>query len=146
MIPVDSKERKDAPVFSGFCAYWPLAMVEVARLSKFGNDKHNPGEPLHWARDKSTDHGDCILRHQLEYDKRDEFGFYHAVAVAWRAMCQLELLLEGEKAPEPEWWKKAGGYDQDLEDLVPWGAGPAVRQWAEDVAGDKYFFWLGNKS
>ena len=65
-ITTDSQERKDTPVFSGFMAYFPLAMAEVARLSKEGNDKHNPGEPLHWARGKSEDHADCIVRHQLE--------------------------------------------------------------------------------
>jgi len=98
MIPTDSKERKEAPVFSGFMSYFPLAMVEVARLSKAGNDKHNPGMPLHWSREKSCDHGDCLVRHQLEWDEIDEEdGFYHAVKVAWRAMAQLEVLLE-----EPE--------------------------------------------
>lgn len=100
MIPTDSKERKDAPVFSGFMAYFPDAIVEVARLSRAGNDKHNPGQPLHWSRDKSDDHADCIARHQLEFDKKDKDGFYHAVMVAWRAMAQLQLLLEqDDKGP-----------------------------------------------
>lgn len=93
-ISNDSQARKDAPVFSGFCAYFPNAMFEVARSSKIGNDKHNPGEPLHWSKEKSSDHGDCIIRHQLEFDQVDpSTGLYHAVAVAWRAMAQLEILL-----------------------------------------------------
>lgn len=93
-ISTDSQARKDAPVFSGFCAYFPNAMFEVARLSKAGNDKHNPGERLHWSKGKSNDHGDCILRHQLEaFDIDPDDGFYHAVKVAWRAMAQLETLL-----------------------------------------------------
>jgi len=75
--------------------YFPLAIAAVARLSQIGNDKHNPGEPLHWARDKSTDHGDCIVRHQLDFDQIDsDTGEYHAVAVAWRALAQLQLLEE----------------------------------------------------
>ncbi len=93
-IPSDSKERKDVPVFSGFMAYFPDAIAEVARLSQAGNDKHNPGEPLHWSRDKSSDHGDCIARHQLEFDSMDDDGFLHAAKVAWRAMAQLQLLVE----------------------------------------------------
>ena len=36
------------------------ALAEVARVSKAGNDQHNPGQPLHWARDKSADHADCV--------------------------------------------------------------------------------------
>ena len=93
----ESARRKATPVFSGFCRYFPLAMQEVSRLSKIGNDKHSPGEPLHWAKEKANDHGDCLLRHQLEFDEIDpDTGMYHAVAVAWRAMAQLETLLEAE--------------------------------------------------
>lgn len=95
MLPTDSKARKETPIYSGFMKYFPLAMAAVARLSFKGNEKHNPGQPLHWAREKSTDHGDCIARHQLTVDEIDpENGELHAVAVAWRAMAQLELLEE----------------------------------------------------
>ena len=99
MLPTDSEERKDAPVFSGFMAYFPDAIAEVARLSKASNDKHNPGEPMFWSREKSDDHGDCLARHQLQWDELDVDStgeFYHAVKVAWRAMAQLQVLLEGE--------------------------------------------------
>ena len=95
MIPTDSQERKDSPVFMGFCKYFPKAMIAVSQLSKIGNDKHNPGMPLHWAKGKSTDHGDCIIRHQLDAGVIDEdTGMYHDVSVAWRAMAQLETLLD----------------------------------------------------
>lgn len=91
----DSAARKATPIFSGVLRYFPNALAAVARLSKAGNDKHNPGEPLHWSRGKSNDHGDCIVRHQLEFEAIDtETGEYHAVAVAWRALAQLELLEE----------------------------------------------------
>lgn len=90
-----SQKRKDTPVFSGVLRYFPDALAAVARLSKAGNDKHNPGEPLHWSRGKSNDHGDCLVRHQVEFDEIDpETGEYHAVAVAWRALAQLQLLEE----------------------------------------------------
>lgn len=98
MLTTNSEDRKNAPVWSGFCLYFPRAMLEVSKLSKIGNDKHNPGQPLHWSRDKSTDHGDCIVRHQLEAECIDEdSGLLHAVSVAWRAMAQLEVLLEKEE-------------------------------------------------
>jgi len=90
-----SEERKATPIWSGVLRYFPDAIAAVARLSKRGNDKHNPGEPLHWAREKSNDHVDCILRHQMEPDAIDEdTGELHAVAVAWRALAQLQLLEE----------------------------------------------------
>ena len=90
----DSDARKDLPIHTGFNNYFPLAIAEVARLSMVSNEKHNPGEPLHWSKDKSNDHSDCLARHQLEWDKMDTDNFYHAVKVAWRAMAQLEILLE----------------------------------------------------
>lgn len=91
----DSTTRKATPIFSGVMMYFPAALAAVARLSKKGNDKHNPGEPLHWSREKSTDHGDCIARHQITFDQIDpESGEYHAAGVAWRALAQLQLLEE----------------------------------------------------
>jgi len=79
--------------------YFPLAIMEVSRLSVKGNLKHNPGEPLHWAKEKSNDHADCVARHLLEHDKLDDDGFYHDVKVAWRAMSLLETRLEKGSAP-----------------------------------------------
>jgi len=98
-LPRGSQERKDTPVFSGFIAYFPAAVAEVARLSKAGNDKHNPGEPMHHARDKSNDHADCLLRHLMEAGKLDDDGFSHTVKVAWRAMALLQEELEAAGAP-----------------------------------------------
>ena len=65
-LPVDSATRKDIPLLSGCFRYIPAAIAGMARWSKIGNDKHNPGEPLHHARGKSSDHGDCILRHLMD--------------------------------------------------------------------------------
>ena len=93
-LPTDSTERKNAPVFSGVLAYFPDALIEIARLSKMGNDKHNPGQPLHWSREKSGDHADCIVRHQLEAGTLDTDGILHDAKVAWRALAQLQIALE----------------------------------------------------
>ena len=95
-LPTNSKDRKDVPVFTGFMAYFPLAIVEVAKLSLASNEKHNPGQPLHWSKEISNDHADCLVRHQLEHNQVDPSdGFYHDVKVAWRAMAQLQIRLEG---------------------------------------------------
>jgi hypothetical protein len=96
VLPTDSEERKEIPIFSGVLNYFPLAVAAVARHSKRGNDKHNPGEPLHWARGKSMDHEDCIARHLLDIDTVDpETGEYlDAVALAWRALAKLQELEE----------------------------------------------------
>ena len=98
MLPTDAKERKGAPVYSGVLKYFPLALVEIAKVSKAGNDQHNPGQPLHWDKTKSTDHGDCLIRHQLDAGTFDTDGQRHSAKVAWRALAQLETELENENS------------------------------------------------
>lgn len=98
-LPEDSDERKDLPLASGVLDYFPAALMEVAHLSKVGNDKHNPGEDLHWARGKSMDHADCILRHLVDRGKVDTDGISHSVKVAWRALALLQQELEAAGAP-----------------------------------------------
>ena len=90
-----SAERKDTPMATGVLDYFPDALAAVARHSKAGNDKHNPGQPLHWSREKSTDHADCILRHLAGRGGRDSAdGSRHSVGLAWRALALLQLEIE----------------------------------------------------
>ena len=96
LVPKDATERKKLPVTSGVLDYFPLALLEVAHVSKVGNDQHNPGEPLHWARDKSTDHADCILRHLIDRGKIDADLVRHSAKLAWRALALLQEELEDE--------------------------------------------------
>ena len=99
MLPTDSKARKDIPLARGCLDYFPLAIAAVAELSRAGNDKHNPGQPLHWSREKSSDHADCIMRHLVDRGKVDEEdGFLHDAKVAWRALAMLQLALEARDA------------------------------------------------
>jgi hypothetical protein len=101
-LSTDSAERKNTPIFSGVMNYFPLALAYVAKVSKAGNDKHNPGQPLHWARGKSTDHQDCIARHLIDYDGIDpDDGLLHAGKLAWRALALLETELE-KRQPRQE--------------------------------------------
>lgn len=93
-LPTDAQERKSAPIYSGVLQYFPDAIVAVAQLSKKGNDQHNPGQPLHWAREKSADHHDCLLRHVMEAGTIDTDGVRHSAKVAWRALAALQLELE----------------------------------------------------
>jgi hypothetical protein len=93
-LPTDSEARKHVPLATGVLDYFPDALAEVARLSKIGNDKHNPGQPLHWSRGKSDDHADCIMRHMIERGTIDTDGILHDAKVAWRALAQLQLALE----------------------------------------------------
>jgi hypothetical protein len=85
----------------GLLDYFPLALAEVAHVSYVGNEQHNPGEEMHWARDKSPDHADCIVRHLAERGTLDEDGLRHTAKVAWRALALLQLELESENDPVP---------------------------------------------
>jgi hypothetical protein len=93
-LPTDSTARKQTPITTGVLDYFPDAIAEVARVSFVGNEQHNPGEPLHWAREKSTDHADCIARHLLERGQIDSDGTRHSAKLAWRALALLQLELE----------------------------------------------------
>lgn len=94
ILPTDPKVRKNAPMARGLLDYFPRALLAVADLSRVGNEQHNPGQPLHWAKDKSTDHADCILRHLIDRGTLDTDGVRHSAKVAWRALALLEIELE----------------------------------------------------
>jgi len=94
-LPTDSQARKDIPITTGVFDYFPDALAEIAKVSKAGNDKHNPGEPLHWTRGKSNDHADSIGRHLLERGGIDpDTGLRHTAQLAWRALALLQVELE----------------------------------------------------
>jgi len=100
-LPTDSAARKDIPLARGALDYFPAALAAVAELSRKGNEKHNPGEPIHWARGKSTDHADCIMRHLIDRGTADpEDGMSHSVKLAWRALALLQEELEEAGAPK----------------------------------------------
>lgn len=95
VLPTTTKKRKGIPITTGLLDYFPAALAEVAKVSRAGNEKHNPGEPMHWARGKSMDQADCIGRHLLERGNIDpETGQRHSAQLAWRALALLQLEME----------------------------------------------------
>jgi hypothetical protein len=95
-VPTDAKERKNRPVATGVVDYFPDALLAVAEVSKAGNDQHNPGEPLHWAREKSTDEADALMRHFIDRGKFDTDGLRHSAKMVWRALALLQKEIENE--------------------------------------------------
>ena len=96
-LPTDYKERKAIPIGTGVLDYFPDALAEVAKVSKAGNDQHNPGTPLHWQRGKSSDHFDTMVRHGMERGTIDTDGMRHSAKAAWRALALLQEELEAER-------------------------------------------------
>lgn len=99
-IPTDPESRKQFPIASGLLRYFPDALVEIAHVSWVGNNQHNPGQPLHWARHKSMDQEDTAIRHFMEAGTRDSDGVRHTAKFAWRALAMLQLEIEKEREDE----------------------------------------------
>lgn len=100
LLPHTSGERKMIPLASGVFDYFTSALIEVAKVSFKGNEQHNPGEPLHWARGKSADHADTMLRHFAERGSCDSDGTRHSAKMVWRALALLQMELENEGYPK----------------------------------------------
>lgn len=100
-LPTEAKERKGFPVASGCLDYFPDALCAVAHLSQVGNDQHNAGQPIHWARGKSADEADTMIRHFMQRGTVDTDGIRHSVKMAWRALALLQKELEAEQNEPP---------------------------------------------
>lgn len=96
-LPSDYAERKAYPVGTGVLDYFPDALISVSEVSRIGNDQHNPGEELHWARGKSMDHANTLIRHFMERGAKDTDGARHSAKMAWRALALLQQEIEAER-------------------------------------------------
>jgi hypothetical protein len=78
----------------------------VSWISRVGNDKHNKGEPLHWAKEKSSDEPDAEVRHMLDFvrglppdpglEPLGDLG--HLASKAWRALAHLQRACDQVRA------------------------------------------------
>jgi len=106
-VPTSAAARKSLPICTGVLDYFPDALLAVADLSKKGNDQHNPGQPLHWAKEKSADEPDALLRHLIDRGKLDTDGVRHSAKVAWRALALLQREIDAERGvavtQDPNW-------------------------------------------
>lgn len=92
-LPTDAAERKAVPL-AAVLDYFPDALAEIARVIAQGQRQHNTSA---WARSKSTDQADCLLRHFLERGSDDVDGLPHSAKVAWRALALLQIELEAAR-------------------------------------------------
>lgn len=99
-LPTDDQSRKKLPLWSGVLMYFPDALLAVSEVSRIGNDQHNPGQPLHWERGKSTDQMNTAVRHMVDHGtgkRYDKDGARHLAKAAWRILAELQLDIENEK-------------------------------------------------
>jgi hypothetical protein len=115
-MSTDSATRKLMPVASGVLKYFPDAQMLKAWISRVGNDKHNPGQPLHWDKSKSADEPDAEVRHMLDHfrsvppdpglEALAHLG--HLASKAWRADADLQRACDEARAAyeRGEDWRK----------------------------------------
>lgn len=102
-IPTDDAERKRYQAWTFLVEYFPDTFLAVVEVAIAGNEQHNPGQPLHWARGKSKDQLNSGFKHLFEYGrgvKRDTDGQYHLAKAIWRLSAQLQLDIEAERNQE----------------------------------------------
>jgi hypothetical protein len=99
-LPDEAAARKTFPIASGFMDYFPDAIAAVSNISHRGNEQHNPGQPLHWARGKSADEADTMLRHFLQRGTIDTDGVRHTAKMCWRALALLQKEIEAEQVSD----------------------------------------------
>ncbi len=96
-LPTDYEARKALPLYTFLTQYFPDALVELVKVSVAGNNQHNPGEPLHWSREKSSDQLNTAMRHIFDHGagcRYDEDGTMHLAKAAWRLLAEIQLLSE----------------------------------------------------
>lgn len=99
LLPTEDKDRKALPLFTFLTEYFVKAFIEVCRVAVLGNEQHNKGQPLHWARHKSVDQMNTAFRHMLDHKSgttRDTDGAYHLAKAIWRLSAELELTIEAD--------------------------------------------------
>jgi hypothetical protein len=96
--PDAHRDWREVHSMSDLFDMFPAALAAVAQVSWYGNEKHNPGQPLHHARGKSTDHADTIARHYVERGGFDG-PMRHTACLAWRCLALLQQELEDAGAP-----------------------------------------------
>ena len=100
-LPTGYDERKALPLYDYMFGYFPDAWLAEVAVAVAGNAQHNPGEPLHWAREKSTDQLNTAFRHMFDHAKgnvKDIDGCYHLAKSIWRLKAELQLTIERERA------------------------------------------------
>ena len=98
LIPEDDEERAKYPIGTYTTEYCPNAIVALARHSFEANEKHNPGEEIHWAKEKSVGSINRVFRHLFEFAWHHARGErrkakYHITAAAWRINELLERYI-----------------------------------------------------
>lgn len=107
-LPTDYAARKLQQMWTYLTEYFPDAFEAEVNVAVVGNEQHNKGEPLHWAREKSTDQMNTAFRHMWDHTTtgpKDTDGTYHLAKAIWRLKAELQLTIERERADEKDFYR-----------------------------------------
>lgn len=99
-LPTDNAARKEQQMWTYLTEYFPDSFEAELQVAIVGNRQHNPGEPLHWARQKSADQMNTAMRHMWDHKTvgpKDTDGCYHLAKAIWRLKAELQLVIERER-------------------------------------------------
>jgi hypothetical protein len=89
-------DKNKPPVFEGVLEYFPLAILEIAKVSAMGAQKYDWGNWVH-VQDGYKRYTSALCRHLVgkgDLDFDDESNLLHAAHVAWNSLARLELILK----------------------------------------------------
>ena len=132
-LPEDPTARKKHPIASGLMDYFPDALVAVSAVSWQGNEQHNPGQPLHWNRSKSSDEADTMLRHFLQRGSLDTDGTRHSAKMVWRALALLQKEIEEDSVIS----ERRAFVDRRISDGLPPSCVPLNGGWKRKASCDR---------
>jgi len=98
VLPTNDEERKKIRLSAIFTLF-PKACVALAQHIKAGADKWCGGQ-LRWDRTKSPEELESLLRHVFE-QVQNPTCIETAKAIAWRAMANLEKVIEASELASP---------------------------------------------
>jgi hypothetical protein len=99
-LPTDYAERKKFQMWTYLTEYFPDSLEAEVQVAVVGNEQHNKGEPMHWARSKSADQMNTAFRHMWDHKTvgpKDTDGCYHLAKAIWRLKAELQLTIERER-------------------------------------------------
>jgi hypothetical protein len=105
-----SKDDSGKTMIHSLClSYFPRALAEVAKVSRFGMEKYNAkpeDKGFLKVPDARRRYSDALVRHLLAETKEvynpADGGLRHDAQVAWNALARLEMaLIEGEPVAQP---------------------------------------------
>lgn len=99
-LPTDNAQRKRIAMWTYLTEYFPDAFLAEVMVAVIGNEQHNLGQPLHWAREKSPDQMNTAFRHMWDHARgvtKDTDGQYHLAKARWRLGAELQKTIEAER-------------------------------------------------